>query len=322
MIIQVNTYPSVRLFEGDVDSSLSVKDILNIIKKKSKFDDSSVLIVDRNQNFHRIPIDDQVNKYYDGKLGEIYRIMDGSSTRYRIVIPHISMPKDKQKAKVKQVTGILYASAYETLLTMLGDRGCNRSTLSKFSISRADMIDYYRQDITAVTIPDLRGKDILINHRKRAVYVVFLPTDNNMMTSRRLNDLKTMLVVQTTSCIDHYNRITGSKLGHITLDDINNDDDAVAAIAATIELIIVYNNEEDGTEISPDFKNKFYQAFPVQNLSFNVTKHIDQPTFTLLNSVTDRDEIRSMYAINGRTLSSEETLDSYSLRDGVRLMLI
>jgi hypothetical protein len=351
MRIQVMAYPSIKVFEGIVDPNQSVRDILTVIQSKSasqpvwqriKPDNRSdeaeaesesesesesgpVLIVDRNQYFHRMPVDDEVNKYYDGKAGEMYRIRDHSSTRYRIVTPPISMPKDKQKSKVKQVTGILYASAYDTLLVMLADRGCDADILGKFSIPRAKMLDYYESNnISGITIPDLSKNDILVNHRDHAVYVVFISPDIDVMTSRRYSDLKTKLSAWMDEIINHYNRITGSVLAHVSSDDIDEDADggALAEFTNKIEIIIVYNNDKGGTEMVPDLKHKFYQAFPVQNLSFNVTKHIEQPVFTMLNSIKDRAEIRNMYAINGRTLASDETLASYGLREGVRLMLV
>ena len=331
MHLQVVTYPSQKVFEGSIDPSMKVIDVINHIGKESKLKDFDVtgryLIVDRNQQFHRIPEDDAVNRYYDGRQGELYRIEDGSSTRYRYVTAPIPISKDKGKPKEKLVTDSMYALAYDTLLAMLADRGCNQQVLDKYLMPHDQMKNHFKADnLSNITIPSLAEESLIINKRKRAVYVFFLRSSDKMMISRRYAALREYLVSIINEIIPHYNSIPGiDKLsGPIGEEDIleESPNSAIAKFAEKIEVIVIYNNPAGGTEITPGIPHKFMQMFAVQNLSFNVTKHVDQPSFTLLDEVKDRDEIRDMYAINGRTLDPDETLSVYNLREGARLILI
>lgn len=325
MRIHLSGYPSRKYFEGPVDPKRTMRKILTEAELSDIIDEGTSVTVDKNQDFHRIPVDDQVNKYYDGKLGEMYRIMDGSSTRYRIVVPPIPMPKEKQKSKPKMITGTMYANAYDTLLTMLGDRGCDRDQLASFSIPRAKMCEHYnRGNIHNITIPDLKGDQVLTNHRGHAVYVVFVSPDVDVMTSRRFADLKHMLSNWSAEVADHYNRVSGKHVTPFTVEDIDEDEPGspLAEFCDKIELIIVYNNEKSSPEMSPDLRHKPYQGFAVQTLSFNVTRHVDQPTYTLLNGTSDRAEIARLYAMNGRTIELDTPLAEYNLREGARLIVI
>lgn len=325
MIIQVVTYPQKKLFEGKVDSSKTVDDIISEIgalHKNFSVDDRK-LIVDRNQNLHRIAKDDAINRYYNGQLGEIYRITDGSAVRYRLVSPPVPMPKDKDKAKEKRATAHVYASAYENVLTMLQDRGCNPADLSTFAIPRDQLITHFQSGtISNLTIPGLEPDDVqLINSRGRAVYVFFLSPEDDIITSRRGAQYRLSLITMMNEVVRHNNSVGGTPMPEFDVDDLSNSD-TVALFADKFELIIVYNNPMSKSEYDPGIRPKFQQAYPVQNLSFVVTRHVDQPQFVLLDPNKDQQEIRYMYAQNGRMLEGGKSLDSYSLRDGVRLMLI
>lgn len=324
MRIQISGYPAKKHFEGSVDPKHTMRQIME--EQQIPIDEKTRVIVDKNQDFHRIPIDDQVNRYYDGKLGEMYRIMDGNCTRYRIVIPPIPQPKDKQKAKAKMVTGIMYANAYDTILTMLGHRKCDPDILASFSMPRAKICEHYNKgNIHSITIPDLRDDQILINHRGHAMYVVFVSPDSDVMTSRRYADLKHMLVNWAAEIAEHYNRTSGSHITPFGLEDIDADEPGglLDEFCNKIEIIIVYNNEKSGTEMSPDLRHKPYQGFAVQALSFNVTRHIEQPSkYVLLDGEHDRAEIASMYSINGRTVDLDTPLSEYNFRDGVRFISV
>lgn len=75
--------------------------------------------------------------------------------------------------------------------------------------------------------------------------------------------------------------------------------------------------------MSPDLRHKPYQGFAVQTLSFNLTRHEDQPTtYTMLDRERDRAEIARLYAMNGRTVDLDTPLSEYNFRDGVRLIVI
>lgn len=287
-----------------------------------KLKDAS-LIVDKNQQFHRIPQDDVVNQYYDGHLGEIYRVNDDRSTRYRIVIPPIPQPavKGKDRKKYRTATGALYASAYNTVLQMLIDRGCDPEQVARLSLSRAGVTEGYTH---GMTVPGLKSNNILYNWRGKAMYVVFLSPTDDTVIRRNQTDLKSMLSVQMMDIAEHYNANHDGDplpmLSHEDFDVEQNPDLAVLhELEKRIELVIVYNGETGSKQIVPKFHPIFFQLFSVQSLSFNITRHVEQPKYEL---ISNRDEIREIYAINGRTLESDQTLASYNLRDGVSLIYV
>lgn len=322
MLIYVTTYPSVTQFHEDVDSNMPVGDLIKKIDKSG--DSDRRLIIDRAQSFHRIPVDDPVNLYYDGKVGEMYRIMDGSSTRYRLVVPPFIVSKDKVKPKEKSVNGVMYANGYDTMLTLLADRGCDKQILAKYAISKEKVLEYYSKgNIHSMTLPDMQTSDLLTNYRGQAVYVFFLPPLDDSMTSKRVSDfLKGPLLDYANSAVAHFNMASKSNLATLAAEDLRKTTGAIQAFAKNISIILVYNNAKGATELDPGMRTRIYQGFAIQNLAFNITRHIDQPEFTLLNIDDHRDEIRDMYAINGRTLSAEATIGSYGLKDGAKLILI
>lgn len=318
MNIHVSTYPSIKIFEGIVDPEITIAQLQNEVLPKL---DNAKLIVDRNQQFHQISYDDIVNQYYDGHIGEIYRISDDRSTRYRIIVPASSlppMPKEEAKDRktYQRATGALYASAYNTVLQMLIDRGCDPEKVALSSMSRAGVIEGYTHGFT---VPSLKASDILYNWRGKAVYVVFLsPTDETVIRNNQ-TDLKSMLTTQIMDIAEHYNEHhSGNPLPGLSHEDFD-DPQVLQALAKKIEVVIVYNGETGGKQIVPKFHPVFFQLFSVQKLSFNITRHADQPKFEL---ISDRDEIREIYAISGRTLEPDHTLSSYNLRNGVSLIYV
>jgi hypothetical protein len=325
MHILVGTYPQRRLFEGKVDPSKTIDEIIaDVTSKHPEFDsEGRKLIIDRNQNFHRITTVDAICQYYNGRLGEMFRITDGSAVRYRIVVPPVPMSKEKGKAKEKRVTSNIYSSAYENILTMLQDRGCDPEHLTQFAMPREQLALHYEQGtIDNLSIPGLESDSPqLYDSRRRAAYVFFLNPADDVIISRRGAVYRGMLVDYMNNVITHHNSVTTSNMPKYTIDDLT-DDALMKEFADKFEIIMIHSNPLSKSEYDPGIKPKFYQAFPVQNLSFVVNKHFDQPEFTLLDPDHDRDEIRNMYAQNGRILESDKTLASYGLRDNIRLFLI
>jgi len=325
MHIQVLTYPRRSLFDGKIDPSMTVSAFIEMIGEQHP--DFSIegrsLIIDRNQNFHRITMDDAINRYYNGRLGELFRITDGSAVRYRLVSPVVPMPKEKGKPKEKRVTEDIYARSYANALIMLRDRGCQPDILAQYSIPRDQLITHYQQGtFSNLTIPGLDKSDPqLIDSRGRAVYVFFLSPEDDIITSRRGAKFRADLVTMMNDIVKHHNVQSDKKMPNYDVEDLDNPQ-TVSQFADMFEIVIVYNNPSSKTEYDPGIKPAFHQSFPVQNLSFVVTQHIDQPKFELMFADADRAEIRNMYAQNGRTFDPEKTLDSYGLRDGARLMLI
>lgn len=327
MHIHVLTYPRRTLFDGKVDPSMTVGDFIEMIGTHHPdfSTEGRALILDRNQNFHRITIDDAINRHYNGRLGELFRITDGSAVRYRLVSPVVPISKEKGKAKEKRVTEDVYAQSYANALIMLRDRGCckdNPDTLSRYSIPRDQLIAHYQQGtFSNLTIPGLDDDEQLIDSRGRAVYVFFLSPEEDIIISRRGVKFRSDLVIMMNDIVKHHNSLGKKQMPNYDIEDLN-DPKTVSAFADMFEIIIVYNNPSSKSEYDPGIKPAFHQSFPVQNLSFVVTQHIDQPKFELMDADADRAEIRNMYAQNGRTLDHEKTLESYGLRVNIRLMLI
>jgi len=324
MHIYVGKYPQEKLFDGKVDPNMTVGDIIDM-HLSSASDDESVLIIDRNQNFHRITVDDAVCQHYNGRLGEIFRITDGSAVRYRMVVPSITLTKEKAKPKEKRVSDSIYASAYENILTMLQDRGCSPDQVAKFSIPRDQLLSYYQKGaIQNLTIPGLEATDPqLVDSRGRAVYVFFLTPEDDVVISRRGTAYRGMLVTLMNDVIKHHNAVNSADMAQLDVEDLQVDA-TVRAFAEKFEIVIVHNNPSGKTEYDVGLTPRFHQTFAVQNLSFVVTRHVDQPLFVLLNlnDPDHRKEIRHIYAQNGRMLDRDKKLSSYGLRDGVRLILI
>jgi hypothetical protein len=329
MRVVVSTYPQKKLFEGDVEASSTVEDVIKQVTKGSSFDATGRrLIVEKNQNFHRIPLDDPVNTYYNGHMGELYCIMD-SSVRYRLVTPPNPPTKGASNSN-RPATAEMYAAGYENLLTMLEDRNVSGgldhiNRVNVMSLPRIELLKLYGDgNIESLTIPDLTpsakgntGSQIQ-NSRGQYVYVFFLHPDTPVLFSRQVANVKKLLEDRMNDVIQHHNQHNPDK--KFTNEISLSDPDFVSKFRDTFELIIIHNNPAGKTEV--DVGYGLYQPLPIQKLSFIVTKHIDQPLFKLLHPDTDRLEIRNMYAHNGRTLEDQKTMESYSFRDGVRLILV
>lgn len=321
MNIRVSTYPAVKIFEGVVDPNMTVSQLLKHLPKI----EGAQLIVDRNQYFHRIPINDVTNQYYDGHIGEIYKITDDKSLRYRIVVPPIPVPKSVEDQMHKIVhrtpTGSVYSSAYDTIMQMLIDRGCAPEKVARLSLSRAAVIEGYTN---GMSIPSLKSSDILYNWRGKAVYVIFLTPSNETLIRNSQTDLKGLLITHMSDIIEHYNvHHVHSSLPMLSHDSFDPDQDpgfsVLHELSKRIELILVYNGEGQSKQIVPKFGPVFFQMMSVQQLAYNVTRRIDSSKHELLR---DRDEIRKIYATNGRTLEPDQLLSNYNLRDGTSLMYI
>lgn len=330
MRIQVLTYPQrlgpgTKLFDGKVDPSQTIDEIVSDIRDanpNANIREDAMLIVDRNQNFHRITLDDPINRYFNGQLGEIYRITDGSAVRYRIVSPIVTMSKDKEKVKERNITPELFATVYENILTMLLERSRSDDVITQYAMPREQLISSFG-DARGLTIPNLETNDQIIDSRGRALYVFFLGNDEStFIHSKSDRNFKEYIKVHMNNIIEQHNRINSAD----QMDPFDNFDNVkqVQQFASRFEILLIYNNPTDKAESDMHVKPKFYQTYPMQHLTLVVTHHVDQPRFELLNADHQDDlmEIRNIYAQNGRILKGDKTLESYALRDNVRLLLI
>lgn len=339
MQLQIVTYPNKKVLSKDFPDDSTVDDVLKDITGETGVNtDGMSLIVDKSSLFMRIPEDDETNRYYNGQLGEIYRILDGSArhladdttdvTRYRMVMRPVPTTKEKSKHRYNKVTPELYTSAHETLLTMLKDRGCDATEVDKYAMDLVQMRQEY-DNLGSYTVPSVYDDSPpLINHRGKCVYAAYLSPDNEIMTTRKAGPFcREFVVPLANSAITHYNKVVAvseddqlESIDQKELLDSRNEN--MIRFTERIELILVFNNAYCATVLKTGIPHKCLQAFSVQSLSFNITQHVYQSKFTLLNLDTHRDELRDIYALNGRILDPRKTLKSYHLRSSAKLVLL
>ena len=347
MIIHVSTYPRLKLLEKEYPDDTTIQQVITEVASASDaglFTDTPSLIVDKSILFMLIGEDDAVNRYYNGERGEIYRILDGSSkhieeeepaegaegaegterldvSRYRIV-SRLNVAKEKKKKERKDNAG-LYQSAHETLLTMLEDRGCDPELVREHELTKSEIGNYYHHG-DKIVLPKPESEP-LINAKGKYVYAMYFAKGNEIVTSRSQVKFKQEHLVPfiNGTAIDHYNKHNPeAPLDNIEMSDLSSLRNPVMInIASKLEIIMIYNNALGDTEkISIPYR--FVQLYAVQDIAHNVTKHVDQPKHTLLNVRHNRDEIREMYSLNGRTLDPTKKLSYYNLRKGTRLFMI
>jgi DNA-directed RNA polymerase subunit H (RpoH/RPB5) len=320
--IQISALPNVKITGPGIDvvdlSSVRPADILSNIKKDKTYkafaERELDLIVDKSSSIPRITINDPVNQYFNGRPGDIYRIVDDSATRFRMVAG-TSVVDKKKTSPYREVTENMYLSAYNTILDMLKDRrnegDDDDSEVDKLRLSSIASFD------------DLKIEGILRRSDKYAdqyMYVYYLQNaDDSQSGKKRSNGAKGPFKAKVKefmeAAIAHYNENLNSKKVKLVNPETAED---LRIFMENIELIIVFNNQNNET-----FKLDMpAQIFSIQQLAFNVVKHIDQPTFYLLDPVKDRKEILDVLSLNGLVLEKSKTLADYNIKEGTKFLLI
>lgn len=314
--IQISALPNIKITGPHIDvvdlATVKPVDIIANIKKsyKSLSDRELDLIVDKSSSIPRITVNDPVNQYFNGRPGDIYRIVDDSSTRFRMVSG--TSLADKQKpSPYREVTANMYLSAYNTILDMLKDRR------NETDEDESKEVDSLRLS-SVLNFDDLKIEGIL-NRRGQYMYVYYLQNaDDGQASKKRSNGAKAPFKAKIKEFIDmsieHYNHNI-NPANELKSPETNEE---LRAFVDTIELVIVYNNQKN-----ENFKLEMpVQIFSIQQLAFNVTKHIDQPTFYLLDPVKDRKEILDVLSLNGLVLEQGKTLADYNIKEGTKFLLI
>jgi DNA-directed RNA polymerase subunit H (RpoH/RPB5) len=283
--------------------------------------ETRALIVDKTVSIPRITLNDPVNAYYNGHLGDMYRIVDDSSTRFRIVAG-MSAPAKTLQTGGREVSDKMYYSAYNTVLDMLKDRrheGDVTSEVDALRIKPEDMTTLFKDD--QLTKLNIMG---VANRRGQQMYVFFLPKDEEALVSRKRSTgaktpFKTLVNELIKTALDDYNSKVpkGDALAPPVLDDERNPD--TQKFVEKIEMIIVYNNQYNDNLVKLDVPVQF---FSVQQMVFNITKHMDQPSFYLLDPNKDRDEILDVLSLNGLVLDKDKPMSEFNVKDGTKLILI
>ena len=277
------------------------------------------LIVDKTASIPRIALNDPVNEYFNGRQGDMYRIVDDSSTRFRMVAG--STVKNKTKTSpFHDVTADMYYSGYNTVLDMLKDR---RSEEEHETVSEVDSLHITPKKMGEIfeneqfTQLDIKG---IKNRRGQYMYVYFLQKDDETPVSRKRSagakrPFKALVAELLKSTVKHYNELTGEDLDVPSTEDVSR----TQAFLDKIEVIVVYNNQQNESLVKLDVPAQF---FSVQQLVFNVTKHMDQPSFYLLDPNMDRKEIVDVLSLNGLVLDKDKTLREFNIKDGSKLILL
>ena len=327
MKIQILALPNKKVSGAGIDiidPTTTSRQILDKIKTTypSLISVDRDLIVDKSASIPRITINDPVNEYFNGRSGDIYRIVDFTATRFRMV-SGMSVINKTKTSPFHEVTHTMYYSAYNTVLDMIKDRrdeGDEDSEVDKSRITPDAMSEIFStEDMSKLNIKGIK------NRRGQDIYVEFINKDDtHLLSNKRSSGNKGLFRNKLTEIIetvvkDYNDRHQDQKLEvpNITLDKDPN----IIDFMDKIELIIVYNNQNNEHIVKvPEFMP--CQFFAVQQLVFNVTKHVDQPTFYLLDTTKDRAEILDVLSLNGLVLEKDKPLSEYNIKEGTRLILI
>jgi DNA-directed RNA polymerase subunit H (RpoH/RPB5) len=310
-----------------VESDTTPLDIMRQIADKYpelNIDEKYNLIVDKTASIPRIAVNDPVNEYYNGHVGDMYRIVDDSSTRFRLVAGTLAKNKTKT-SPFHDVTADMYYSAYNTVLDMLKDRSTDSTGSTEDDV--ASDVDHLR--ITPTTMKeifkeeqfdelDIKG---IRNRRGQYMYVYFLQKDDStpVSSSKRASGgakvpFKKLVKDLQSKTVEHFNENFPSPLAKVP----ENDEEEQEFIE-NFEIIVVYNNQHNESPMKHDVPAQF---FSVQQLVFNVTKHMDQPSFYLLDPVADRAEILDVLSLNGLVLDKAKPLRDFNIKEGTKLILL
>ena len=331
--INILALPNVKISGVGIDIvNLTTATPASIIKNIDKLYDNYKsprpldLIVDKSSCIPRITINDPVNQYFNGKQGDIYRIVDDSATRFRMV-SGISAPSKTKTSPYHDATVRMYSSAYNTVVDMLKDRR-RESELDE----DPEMDDFKRKfpkdvkDVADIKTEELKIEGIK-NRRGQFMYVYFLAsTDESLVVSRKRGggskqNFKTVVLNYIQAAISHYNdKIADIRHGHPKITTLAvNEDKGIAQFQENIELILIYNNQNNEALVKYELP---VQYFSIQQTVFNVTKHIDQPIFYLLDPIKDRKEILDILSLNGLVLERDKPLSEYNIKEGTKMLLI
>jgi len=253
------------------------------------------LFFDGSSRITRIGFDDPINHYFGGQENDIYRIEDSTSMRYRIVYNLT----DKIVARdVKKTVAPL--SPEEMIL-----RG--KKTLRELYVDRRYTLDLEEEDEESFTLEGLH-----VNQRR--LYTVLIELEymkkniSHLFKSEKL--LKTLASIQA-----HFPVLPEF--------DFEKIEQSCAEYAKWANIIVIYDNP---TKVNLPVKLKhhhaFLQFFAIQQIQFNISRHVSQPKMTLLDRTTDREEILELYRLNGEELCPEKTLGDYNLPPDSKLIII
>lgn len=256
--------------------------------------DKNMLLVDGSKNITRLSRDDPLNRYFGGNVGDIYRIETRGTISYRIVYNINEKGSQREKPasgdKPQEVPSVVYSKALRTVLEMIGDR---RYKLT----GPAPQVDL--EDTSNMTIRAVRDG-------KKRLYTVFLDPTNDHIISKKL-----VMDEDFSAILDQVKRDKPS-LPEFDFSDETTIEASMAEYGKHATVIVVYNNPRKKTSslITKYATNPLFQFFSIQDLQFNIMRHVMQPRCTILdlNIPEERDEIVELYKMQGTVLNLDKTL--------------
>jgi len=277
--------------------------------------------------------------WYGGQIGDIFRIINSSTMRYRRVIKALPEPKSKKvknnSGKFSNVTANKYYKAHNSVIQMLLDRQRESESdskldssliLNKFRKSYENVQTYFTQD--NLYEMNIGEHETIMNKRGKRMFVLYLKRNDDRMLGNKKSAFYSMAQDTINEIIDIYNADSSGirNMSHLNKPDINKpySVDSVAC-ARRIEVIVIFNNDGNITPVTTKIPSIPYMQFiALQSIPMPLPQHIEQPEFTILNPLnsSDREEIRDIYNMQGLKLDTTKTLLDYNIKANTKLLFL
>jgi hypothetical protein len=275
--------------ERTIPLQKSVKDFLsdeNVPSGKLFFDGSGRIT--------RIGFEDPINLYFGGQENDIYRIEDSTSMRYRIVynITDKIVPRDVKKTVAPLSPEEMLLRAKKTLGELYSDR---RYTLN---VSDEESLIF---------------EGVHVNNQRRLFTVL---VELEYMKKNIGHLLKSEMMVEVLSRIKE-------RYPSLQEFDYEKIEQSCAEYAKWANIIVIFDNPAKvNLPVKLKHHHAFLQFFPIQQMQFNISRHVSQPKMTLLDRNENREEILELYRLNGEELCPDKTLGDYNLSPDTKLIII
>jgi hypothetical protein len=217
--------------------------------------------------------------------------------RYRIVynLTDKNTARDVKKTIAPLLPAEMFKRAGNTLRELYADRGYTYTDLGNVS------------DVENIRLKGHKGE--------RQLYTVTVPLDFMKKNLQGLfKDEALMEIIEAVQ-----KDVPG--LAEFNYEKIEQ---SCAEYAKYVNIIVIYDNPQK-VALPVRVKcagNLLLQFLAIQQLQFNISKHVLQPKMTLLDRVDDREEIIALYQLNGIVLDPSKTLADYNLCQDSKLIII
>ena len=255
------------------------------------------LFFDGSGRITRIGFEDPINLYFGGQENDIYRIEDPTSMRYRIVynLTDKIVPRDVKKTVAPLSPEEMLLRAKKTMRELYADR---------------------RYDVKAEEEEEDEESFVLegLHINQRRLYTVLIELEymkkniGHLFKSEKMIEILSRIQVQFPA---------------LTEFDFEKIEQSCAEYAKWANIIVIYDNPAKvNLPVKLKHHHAFLQFFPIQQIQFNISRHVSQPKMTLLDRTTDREEILELYRLNGEELCPDKTLGDYNLSSDTKLIII